>query len=58
MISRLTVHAFTPEDAYAISSKLLRMGEGRINALVSELQEAARLLAQLPVIDRITVPAF
>lgn len=30
-ITRLTVHAFTPEDAYAISSKLLRMGEARIN---------------------------
>lgn len=30
-ITRLTVHAFSPDDAYAIGSKLLRMGEARIN---------------------------
>jgi capsular polysaccharide transport system permease protein len=32
-ISRLSVLAFTPEDAYALNQKLLRMGEERINAL-------------------------
>lgn len=32
-ISHLRVHAFTPEDAYAISRKLLLLGEERINAI-------------------------
>jgi len=32
-ISHLRVHAFTPEDAYAINRKLLLLGEERINAL-------------------------
>jgi capsular polysaccharide transport system permease protein len=32
-ITHLRVHAFTPEDAFLISSKLLLMGEQRINAI-------------------------
>lgn len=32
-ITHLTVHAFRPEDSYALTVKLLRMGEQQINAL-------------------------
>lgn len=32
-ISHLTVHAFTPQDAYEIGRKMLAMGEQRINQL-------------------------
>ncbi len=32
-ITRLAVHAFTPDDAYELGGKLLRMGEEQINQL-------------------------
>ncbi|OYY68307.1 lipopolysaccharide biosynthesis protein [Sphingomonas sp. 28-63-12] len=32
-ITRMTVHAFTPDDAYEIGNALLRMGEEQINQL-------------------------
>jgi len=32
-IARLTVHAFTPQDAYVIAASMLRLGEQRVNEL-------------------------
>lgn len=32
-ITHLTVHTFRPDDSYALTSKLLRMGEQQINAI-------------------------
>lgn len=50
-ISKLTVHAFRPEDAYVIANELLRLGEGRVNQLNDRsnrdaLSSANRMLAE------------
>ena len=48
-ITTLTVHGFTPEDAYALTRKLLVLGERRVNDLNSRSYNDAISLTQAQV---------